>query len=144
MLPAQLSGTEQINPRRGIEERPVCIPGEPKNVLIGHTLKFSESSLLHTTDRCHVITEHENQCAPHALLAIVIQYLLEERWIEILSTILCKGEGIVQIHLITARGYDAANLSDVDWLAGRPAIGKDFVSMLGSPELFSTGKARRK
>src|SRR5262249_45465175 len=143
MLPAQLSGTEQINPCRGIEERPVCIPGEPKNVLIGHTLKFSESSFLHTTDGCRIITEHKNQCSPHALLAIVGQHLLEERRIEILSTIFCKGEGIVQIHLIIARGYDAANLSDVDWLVGRPAIGKDFVSVLGSPELFSTGKARR-
>src|SRR5262245_37280959 len=142
ILPAHLSGAEQINPCRGIEERPVCIPGEPKNVPIGHTLKFSETSLLHPTNGCRIITEHENQCPPHALLTIIVQYLLQQRRIEILPAMLGKGEGIVQIHLIAARGHDAPNLPDLDWLTGRPAIRKNFVIVLGSPELFATGKSR--
>src|SRR5262245_65230983 len=116
MLPAHLSGTEQINPCRGIEERPVYIPGEPKNVLIRHTLKFSETSFLHPPDRCRVIAEHENQRPPQAVLTIVVQHLLQQRRIEILPTILRKGEGIVQIHLIVTRGHDASNLPDLDWL----------------------------
>src|SRR5262249_4947022 len=128
MLPAHLSGTEQINPCRGIEERPVCIPGEPKNILIGHTLKFFETSLLHSTDRGRIITEHEDQRPPHAALTIIVQCALQQRRIEILPTILRKGEGVVQIYLIATRGHDATNLSDLDWLMGRPTIGQDLAS----------------
>src|SRR5712692_3315197 len=90
--PAHLSSREQINPCRGIEKRPVGIPGEPKNVSIRHTLKFSETSLLHSTNRCHIVTQDKNQGPPQAVLTTRIQDTLQECRIEILAAILCKGK----------------------------------------------------
>src|SRR5262245_64956263 len=106
MLPAHLLGREQINPCRGIELRPVGIPGEPKNVAIRHTLKFSETSLLHTPNRRHIVTEDKNQGSAPALLATKVQNPLQERRIEILATMLRKGKGIIKINLIPKRVHD--------------------------------------
>src|SRR5437867_6747272 len=103
MLPAHLLGREQINPCRGIEKRPVGIPGEPKNVPIRHTLKFFETSLPHTPNRRHIVTEDKNQGPSPALLATKIQNPLQERRIEILAAIPRKGKGIIEIHFIPTR-----------------------------------------
>src|SRR5262245_40888888 len=140
MLPAHLLGREQINPCRGIELRPVSIPGKPKNVSIRHTLKFSETSLLHTPNRRHIVAEDKDKGPSPALLTTKVQNPLQERRIEILTAILRKGKGIIEIHFVTARMHDATNFSDFDGLLGHPAIGKDFVSLLGCPKLLTTGK----
>src|SRR5262249_31905131 len=102
-----------------------------------------ETSLLHPTDGGRIITEHKNECSPHTALTIIVQHTLQQRWIEILPTILRKGEGIVQIHFIATRGHDAPNLPNLDWLMGRPAIRQYFALVLGSPKLFATGKSGR-
>src|SRR5712691_5538360 len=133
---------EQINPCRGIEKRPVGIPGKSKNVPIGHTLKFSKTSLLHTTNRCHIVTQDKNQGPSQAMLATRAQDTLQECRVEILATILRKGKGIIQIHFVPARTDDATDFPNVDGLLGGPTIGKNFVFMLGSPKLFTAGKPR--
>src|SRR5918911_353743 len=140
MLPAHCSGREQINPCRGIELRLVGIPAEPKNVPIRHTLKFSETSLPHTPDRGHIVTEDENQGPAQALLAAKVQNPLQERRIEIPSAILREGKGIIEVHFIPTRTHDATNFPDFDGLLGHPAIGEDSVCLLGSPKLLTTGK----
>src|SRR5712692_4790930 len=138
--PAHLLGREQINPCRGIELRPVGIPGEPKNIPIRHTLKFSETSLLHTPNRRHIVTEDKNQGPSPALLAAKVQNLLQERRIEILAAILRKGKSIVEIHYVPTRVHDTTSFPDFDGLLGHPAIGEDFVCLLDSPKLLTTGK----
>src|SRR5262249_41371483 len=122
---------------------PVGIPGEPKNVPIRHTLKFSETSLLHTTNRRYIVTEDKNQCPSQALLTTKVQNPLQERRIEILATILRKGKGIIEIHFVPTRAHDATNFPNFDRLLGHPAIGKGFVCLLGSPKLLTTGKPCR-
>src|SRR5215510_8674250 len=114
MLPAHFLGREQINPCRGIELRPVGIPGEPKNIPIRHTLKFSETSLLHTPKRRHIVTEDKNQGPSQALLSTIVQNPLQKCRIEILAAMLRKGKSIIQIHFIPARVHDATNFPDVD------------------------------
>jgi len=140
MLPAHRLGREQINPCKGIELRPVGIPGEPKNIAIRYTLKFSETSLLHTPNRRHIVTKDKNQGPSPALLETKVQNPLQERWIEILAAILRKGKGIIEIYFVPTRVHDATNFPDFDGLLGYPTIREDFVCLLGSPKLLTTGK----
>jgi hypothetical protein len=65
---------------------------------------------------------------------------LQERWVEILATILRKGKGIIEIYFVPTRVHDATNFPDFDGLLGYPAIREDFVCLLGSPKLLTTGK----
>src|SRR5215470_11268322 len=131
---------EQINSCRGIKKRPVGIPGKSKNVPIDHTLKFLKTSLLHTTNRCHIVTQDKNQGPSQALLATRVQDTLQESWVEILAAILRKGKGIIQIHFVPTRTDNATNFPNFDGLLGSPTIGKDFVLVLSSPKLFTTSK----